>query len=535
MPSIAALLRPPRFDDEQANNQASILHAILLTLLVIVTVYMFLAPALFYPGNRSIYLISLVQIGVLLGLLFLAHRGWTRLTSWLLCIGIELLLLLALFLSGGLRGTGYYSHITLVLIVGLLLGGWQALAAAAVSVLAGLLAWYAAAAGLTPHPAFQSSELAIWSEVTLNILAAAIFLLVWDRSSQQARDRARHERVAAEEALRSSEARYRAIVESTDDFICRFRPDTSLTFVNEAYCRYFGRSREDLIGRPFLNLIPQEEYETIRAYLQELLRDDKAVIYEHQVMTPGGELRWQQWTDHPIVDADGRVYELQSVGRDINERHEAEKYLQESLHEKEVMLREIHHRVKNNLQIVSSLLKLQAAHLSDEAAQAIFADSHSRINSMALIHERLYRSGDLARIDFAAYARELLTHLFRMHGAASRGIGYALEIPQTQMRVDQAIPCGLIVNELVTNSLKHAFPDSQVGQVTIILQVTDGGVYRLTVSDTGRGLPAGLDIGRTESLGLQLVYTLTAQLEGRLELLPGPGANFCITFSRNGE
>jgi len=783
--ALASLLRPPHFEDERVNNQASMLYAILLVLPVFIVIYMFIAPIFFYPGSTNIYLVSLLEVVTVLGMLLLVRRGHVRLASWLLCGAIEALLLYTLTQTGGVEGSGYFSQVILILLVGLLLGGRMAVVAAGVSMVAGLAAWCATQIGLAPHEGFEPSRLAVWFEVTLNLISVAVFLLVWDHNTTQARARTDHElaerrraeaalakskeqlrlalsasrvgtwnwdmatdevvwsrevselfgldpdepvgtferylgllhpedrphveatirravadhrpmqvehrviwpdgsvhwlagrgevavndvgqpvrmagtvlditeqketaeeliaseqkyrilfetaqdaiislerdsrrivdcnpatekmygysreellrmdsapfaldpqctldeipdgdpsprvqlhrrsaihrrkdgsqfpveisasayefrgkpmiyaawrditeRVRAEEEVRSSEARYRAIVESTGDLICRFLPDTTLTFVNEAYCRYFGRSRQELIGAPFLDLIPTTDRQNVLDQIDRLVRDKKTHTYEHQVMKPNGDITWQRWSDQPILDEDGNFLELQSVGRDVTEERIAQQKIQESLQEKEVLLREIHHRVKNNLQIVSSLLKLQAAHLDDSQARATFADSHSRINSMALIHERLYRSGDLARVDFAAYTHDLMIHLFRSYGATRRGIVHQIDIPNLQLRVDNAIPCGLIINELVTNALKHAFPGQQEGQVTIRMACDEEG-YRLTVQDDGVGLPPGLDIGQTDSLGLQLVHTLTAQLDGSLTLLAGPGAGFCLTF-----
>jgi len=215
---------------------------------------------------------------------------------------------------------------------------------------------------------------------------------------------------------------------------------------------------------------------------------------------------------------------------EVVERKKAEGQIMASLIEKEVLLKEIHHRVKNNLQIISSLLNLQSGTLSRESAAA-FKESQSRIKSMALIHEMLYRSQDLARIDFADYVRSLTAFLARSY-TTKPGTHITIDILDISLDIDTAIPCGLIINELVSNSLKYAFNDRPTGEIKVSLSYADG-IYTLIVSDNGTGLPPGTDYRNTASLGLQLVNTLVDQIEGSIRLEPGTGTTFMITFKEN--
>jgi two-component sensor histidine kinase len=218
---------------------------------------------------------------------------------------------------------------------------------------------------------------------------------------------------------------------------------------------------------------------------------------------------------------------------EIAERKRVEAQIQSSLQEKEVLLKEIHHRVKNNLQIISSLLSLQSENIGTENPVQTFRESQDRIKSMALIHEKLYQSKDISRIDFAEYVRSLTAYLYRSYVTAP-GIEIAIDIQDMSLGIDTAIPCGLIINELVSNSLKYAFPDGRTGEIRIGL-VRDGRNYTLKVSDDGAGLPPGLDFRNTPSLGLQLVNTLVTQLEGTIELLHGGGTVFRISFGEPGQ
>ncbi len=213
-------------------------------------------------------------------------------------------------------------------------------------------------------------------------------------------------------------------------------------------------------------------------------------------------------------------------------RKQAEEQIKASLQEKEVLLKEIHHRVKNNLQIISSLLNLQAEYLSDKQAIEIFKNSHNRIETMALIHEKLYEAEDMAKINFADYVQELANNLFSAYAFNSNTLTLKLNVDDIFLDIDRAIPCGLIVNELVSNSLKHAFSDGESGETCVELHLINNNIA-LIVSDNGVGIPEDFSLENTKSLGLQLVDALTNQLEGSIELNRNkPGVEFKLTFAK---
>ena len=221
--------------------------------------------------------------------------------------------------------------------------------------------------------------------------------------------------------------------------------------------------------------------------------------------------------------------------KEIAEREEAERKLRWSLEEKEVLLREIHHRVKNNLQVISSLFYLQADYVDDPRSLEILRESRNRVKSMALVHERLYRSADLAKIDFVEYIRSLANELFVSYGINQNIIGLKIESDQVLLGVDRAIPLGLIVNELVSNSLKHAFSDGREGELRLEIQVKDDRL-NLVVSDNGRGFPENLDWQGVQTLGLRIVKILIDQLGGEIELDKSAGTRFTIRLtSRDSE
>lgn len=205
--------------------------------------------------------------------------------------------------------------------------------------------------------------------------------------------------------------------------------------------------------------------------------------------------------------------------------------LRASLAEKEVLLKEVHHRVKNNLQIISTLLELQAYNIHDDNLQKCLKDSQDRIKAMALIHEKLYQSSDLVCIDFWEYIESLVGHLISSFVDDPQRIVMKVDVGDIQMGIERAIPYGLIINELVSNAIKHAFPNGRSGEIEIRLRADERGWITLTVADDGVGLPPGLDFRNTETLGLQLVNLLTKQLQGELSLVNDGGATFTIRFA----
>jgi two-component sensor histidine kinase len=210
----------------------------------------------------------------------------------------------------------------------------------------------------------------------------------------------------------------------------------------------------------------------------------------------------------------------------------SEEAARSSLHEKEALLKEIHHRVKNNLQAISSLLNLQARYLPDPAARKIFTQSQCRVQSIALVHEQLYRSVDLAHVDFHQYVESLVDNLFHTHDAGDRGIAREVDVGGVQLPIDLAIPCGLLVNELVTNSFKHGFPGGRRGTIRVSLREEQPGSLHLMVADDGVGIPPDLDLRSTRSLGLDLIFTFVNQLHATLEVKREGGTTFELRFRR---
>jgi len=257
-----------------------------------------------------------------------------------------------------------------------------------------------------------------------------------------------------------------------------------------------------------------------RADCRFITRDDK-VVWVH------GEARL-------IKDARGVPLLLQGVAFDITETKRGEEIARASLREKETLLKEIHHRVKNNLQVTSSLLHLQGERISDPSARSALRDSQNRIRSMALVHELLYRSKDLSRVDLAEYVRNLTRQLLRSHAVPSSLVHVDVKLVPVGLPVDIAVPCGLILNELVSNSLAHAFPDGRKGTITIELERRPE-VDELVVHDDGIGLPADLDVRAGATLGLRLIRTLADQIDAELLVQSDSGTKVSLRIPRQRE
>jgi two-component sensor histidine kinase/HAMP domain-containing protein len=243
-----------------------------------------------------------------------------------------------------------------------------------------------------------------------------------------------------------------------------------------------------------------------------------------------------QERDHALTRAqenlEKRVQErTQELMQEIFERIRVENKLRESLQEKEVLLKEIHHRVKNNLQVISSLLYLQSRKIKDVEALDMFVESQNRIRSMALIHEKLYQSEDMVHVDFAEYTRNLIGHLANSYGTQLKKVRIDTRFENVLLSIDKGIPCALIVNELVTNALKYAFPDGRQGTIRIDFEKAADETVALTVQDDGVGLDTAFDLHQSETLGMQLVRSLTQQLRGKIDVGNGQGARFTITFN----
>jgi len=340
------------------------------------------------------------------------------------------------------------------------------------------------------------------------------------------------ERRQAIEKMQESEARFRRLAENAPDIISRLalNPKPHIVYISQAVESILDYSPEDFYSKPELALdfIHPNDLHLFESIIWGEVPSSTPITL--RLLSKDGRCIWAEQRSVPIYAESGKLEAIESVTRDVTDRVLTESQLKSSLEEKEVLLKEVHHRVKNNLQVISSLLNLQSSYVDDPHTRELFKESQNRVKSMAMIHERLYRSDDLMRIDFAEYIRGLVSDLFISYKSKSDGVQLRINVVESSIGIDAAIPCGLIVNELVSNALKHAFPNGRKGEIHIDFNRDDEG-FNLVVGDNGVGFPVGLDFRKTESLGLQLVNTLTDQIGGTIELDSSSGTEFRIASS----
>jgi len=336
------------------------------------------------------------------------------------------------------------------------------------------------------------------------------------------------ERKQAEQATEESERRFRAIFETAQEAIFLKDRDLRYTLGNPAFKRFLGLTDGEFVGRTDAELFGGEAAERFMGS-DRLVLAGEVVEMEHEVPAGGKKFIFHA-IKVPMRNRSGEIIGICGISRDTTERRRMEEALRASVREKELLIKEVHHRVKNNMQIISSILSLQSGSVRDPAARECLAECQSRIRSMALVHEKLYRSGNLSRIDFAEYLRSLSAALFHSCRIGTERVRLDFRASDVSLDVNTAIPCGLIANELIINAFKHGFPAGRSGSLRVGLEDLGDGRYRMIVADDGVGFPEDLDFRITDSLGLQLVTLLVDQLGGKIELDRTGGTAFTITF-----
>jgi len=325
--------------------------------------------------------------------------------------------------------------------------------------------------------------------------------------------------------------RFRALLDETNDAIFLSElPSGKFADFNSSACEQLGYSPQEMSEMSINDIIAPGKLEGMKGIIDDLIagKQLKNRLTVETFLMKQDDSPINVEINISLVRFSDDAY-MVMVARDITERKEFENALKSSLKEKEVLIREIHHRVKNNMQIISSLLNLQKQYVNDEEAVNVLLESQNRVKSMAMIHEKLYKTNNFSEINFGDYIKSLVDDLFRSYGADPVQIKKKMIFDEIMLGLETAIPCGLIISELVTNTLKYAFPNHMEGEFRIEMYEIDN-LYHLTISDNGVGMPPDINFDKTETLGLILVNTLVNQLEGTVELESNNGTQFKIVF-----
>jgi len=331
----------------------------------------------------------------------------------------------------------------------------------------------------------------------------------------------------SEDLLMRSEQEKSAVLNGLKDVIVEYvDPELHLIWANKAMQEYFGRPYDQLKGLHCYEMF--QGFSEPCPWCLAIKVIQTGQFQEEEVTTPDGNT----WVvrSNPLKDKHGQISGIVNIVLNITQRKQAEETLKASLQEKDVLLKEIHHRVKNNLQIIHSLLSIQANNIQDKSAREAIAECKNRVKSMALIHESLYRSENLAKVDFTRYVMGLTGSLFNSFGVDRRQIQLNLDLDPVLLSIDKAIPSGLVVNELVSNCLKHAFPGERTGEIRVELTSLDNDRILLIVRDDGIGLMESLEPHKAKTLGLRLVTDLVKQLKGEVQIDNRGGTEFKVVF-----
>src|SRR5258705_7609680 len=386
----------------------------------------------------------------------------------------------------------------------------------------------------------SSAAQSLWVNFAVAVLAVILFILtiylyIKLRTRSYERERGLLEEKVNVRTKQLSEQnveleKLSLVASKTDNAVLICNADESIEWANDAFLRmrWGDKSPDRLYGQ---KLSGTNYYSDIKKYLAESLEQKKSVRFESSMSDAAGERRWISSMLTPIFDESSVLKKFVIVDTDISPNKELEEKLKSSLSEKEILLKEIHHRVKNNLQVIISLLNLQAGYLHDEETVRAMQEGQNRVRSMALVHEKFYQLDGISEIDFAEYIEKLCQYIFQTYPETARKVSLDVESDQIALDLDTAMPCGLLINEIVSNSLKYAFPNGQEGHILIKLKALPENKIQITVKDNGVGIAGEYHLENPSTLGLQLIGALTSQLNGEVEMFSDNGTTFNITFT----
>ncbi|MGV8122854.1 MAG: sensor histidine kinase [Candidatus Xenobiia bacterium LiM19] len=324
---------------------------------------------------------------------------------------------------------------------------------------------------------------------------------------------------------RQIEEFYQVFLDSTADMVFLKNSSLKYIYINKANAEFFGKSPEEILGKDDSQLMPPEAAEKCRRTDLMALNSEDICVHEETV----GERTYE--THKFRVNLKDAGAGVGAFIRDVTDRRKSEDTVKAALMEKETMLEKIHHRVNNNMQIISSLINIQAHYTDIPELKEAFWETQSRIRTMSMLHERLHRTGSLSRVDFGDYLRDIITSLFRTYRKSN--ISYTIDADLFMPDIKSAIPLGLIVNELISHSIRHSFPDNMQGNIHVTLHLSDADNVVLTIEDDGIGMSEGFNLQSPTTISLSLARDLVSQLDGDLKYKNSQGSSFTIRFRKD--
>lgn len=325
----------------------------------------------------------------------------------------------------------------------------------------------------------------------------------------------------------NAENRFKKLIESARDIIFTVTRGGIITSLNNAFEKLTGWDREMWIGRGLIGLVHPDDLNKTQNLMLSAFKNENIEVFETRLLNYAGSYITVESLVTPVNDG-GNISELLSILRDVTERKKSEQVVKQSLREKEILLKEVHHRVKNNLQIISGLLKMQLENIDDPRVIRVINEIQSRVMSMALIHQSFIQSSNFSEVDFKFYTEKLVNNLVNVYTVNSKNINIDLNVEKYTLGIDIAIPCGLIINEIVSNSLQHAFNNSE-GKISLSFKKT-GDTFILHIKDNGKGLARDFDIEKCTTIGMVIIRVLVMQIDGVLNINSENGTEYLIEF-----
>lgn len=525
---IKKLFSVPGFpDDRDTARKAEILVSLLQFIVVVLAVAVVATILVFSKKLESFLVIGFAGV-------FSAFSYWLllmkkiRVASLVLLSGLWVLLTGLIFTAGGMQSIDAVYYASIVVMAGLLLGTRATVLFGILCGVSGMVMVISGTYNLITIQIFPVLPWAGWLNMCLALFLIISLLNIALRGLEGALATVNlelEERRRVENALRESEARAMAILQAIPDMMILLDGSGMIIDyeINNGEQEY--SNNQQFHGKTVSDLFPSHISKKIMDQITITLRTGSMQVVEYSLPVLGRSMR--HYEARMVIIGGSRIM---VIVRDITDRKFSEKKIQESLHEKEVLLKEIHHRVKNNMQIISSLISLQLRHINNEDFQELFLEIQNRVRTMALVHEKLYQSENIARINLRDYFYSLMDIIWSSYSIVKDRVKVKADIEDHSLDLDRAIPVGLIVNELLTNAIKYAFPDGMKGEIDLTCSKRSDGNFMVRIRDNGTGLREKINLEKSETLGFQIVNALVRQIRGNISVNGDQGTCIEIVF-----